>query len=405
MSNQVMAKVLDTVADGRILDFARAAASSLTLSVDKFGQTAAPDYWNWSADQHQGVTDLLLNSAEPSVRTLAYALQRQPQDGNLHNQLVERLADWLTTVDASTRAGFEAAVWRVEQVSRLRMHVGAQWRTSSREINLAEMMSRRPVVNHGSAQSVDAAVVIPFRADPHDPRRLRNLAAVLRSLNDQTRARNTYRIVVVETDGSPRGQELIEPWCDRYIFAMKEGRFNKAWAVNIGVTHDRPAAGVVCLLDADILVDRDFIERALSRFNEFGSQAHWPFKDMLFLDEASTSAAIERRVLRGAAAIDHAGLRGVYLRRPPGGCIWLRRGLFDRIGGMDERFEGWGGEDQDFEWRVDRYGALDRHPDAIVHLDHARAAYRDTDGTPFFEEIGFCSWPCDSAIGNVDAYR
>jgi predicted glycosyltransferase involved in capsule biosynthesis len=45
--------------------------------------------------------------------------------------------------------------------------------------------------------------------------------------------------------------------------------------------------------------------------------------------------------------VDWAGLRGFLVHRAQGVCVWLRRDVFDGIGGLDERYEGWGKEDMD----------------------------------------------------------
>jgi predicted glycosyltransferase involved in capsule biosynthesis len=84
--------------------------------------------------------------------------------------------------------------------------------------------------------------------------------------------------------------------------------------------------------------------------------------------------------------------------------VWLPARTFARIGGMDERFSGWGGEDQDFIWRIARHVPLRRYSDPMTHLNHARAPHRAEDGRPFHAEIRFCSWPGDSAIGALRKY-
>ncbi|MDT8911802.1 glycosyltransferase family A protein [Amycolatopsis sp. PS_44_ISF1] len=382
---------------------AKAVAGSVVLEVDVFAQTAAPDYWNWSVPAHRTVTRAARALDEDGIGALAVRLQETPGDGAVHHELVRKVAHYFASENPDKPSELCVAAMEAEKLSRLIVHVGEAWRPGpADEVPIAAAVPNAPPPRAG--EPVDAAVVIPFRGSGGTAR-LRNLRWVLASLNDQTAGRSRYRIVVVETDEVPRWRQEIQPLCDTYLHAYNDGRFNKAWAVNVGVVHGAAPAEAVCVLDADILVDRDFVARALARFGEPGTQAHWPFQDLLFLDEDSSRRAIRNRCVSGRPEVDQRLLRGVYLRRPPGGCLWLRTSLFRRIGGMDERFAGWGGEDQDFEWRVDRYGALDRHADPIVHLDHPRAQYRADDGTPFFEEIGFCSWPCDSAIGDLGRYE
>ncbi|MFG2226732.1 glycosyltransferase [Streptomyces sp. NPDC048644] len=384
-------------------DFAAAVASSVVLSVDPFAQTTAPDYWNWSESAHRAVVDALLSPQGTPLSEATVQLLEHPENGTYHHHLQHCVQESLAVEPNSLPARLAEAAWAAERVSRLRVHVGSDWQTHSKGAALDELrgmqQTRQPATG-----PFEAAVVIPFRGRDPQSARIRNLLAVLRALDLQTCARHRYRTIVVEADSEPRWKSVVAPACDTYIFAPATDRFNKAWAVNVGVVQGAAEAEAICVLDADILVDADFVARALERFDVPGTQAHWPFQDMLFLDEKSSEMAIHARSIEHGSSVNHDLMRGVYMRRPPGGCIWLRNGLFRRIGGMDERFEGWGGEDQDFEWRVDRYGTLDRHADPIVHLNHPRSPYRADDGTPFFQDISFCSWPCDSEIGNLQKY-
>jgi hypothetical protein len=104
-------------------------------------------------------------------------------------------------------------------------------------------------------------VVIPFRAARDDGRRVRNLAAAVNALSDQSFPRQRYRIVVAEGDAVPRWRHLFDPACDAYVFVPCPGRFSKSWTVNAGVALGAGAAGLICVLDGDILVDSDFIGR------------------------------------------------------------------------------------------------------------------------------------------------
>ncbi|MFD3971821.1 glycosyltransferase [Streptomyces cyaneofuscatus] len=383
--------------------------SSLILVHDPHCRTVAPDYWDWSADAHHTAAKTLMAIDDDRIRTTAGRLADSPADGTAAAELTTMLTALLSRPGDESEAvdALRTAAARTESLSRLLVRPGAPDRSvpaagaPGTEALLAAL-AREPRVG---AHPVDAAVVIPFRASDDATGRVRNLAAVLNALADQSHPRERYRVVVVESDSRPRWRELFADACDSYVFAPDHGRFNKSWTVNVGVVHGARPAELVCVLDGDILVDRDFIARAVERFARPGTQAHWPFEDMLFLDPDSSARAVRTRCLDGAPGPDQDRLRGVLLRRPPGGCVWLREDLFTRIGGMDERFCGWGGEDQDFVWRAERYGPMDRHGDPLVHLHHDRAAHRGSDGTPFYEEVeraGFCSWPCDSDFGRLD---
>ncbi|MFJ6623235.1 glycosyltransferase [Kitasatospora sp. NPDC091335] len=387
---------------------AAAATSSLILVHDPLARAVAPDYWDWSADAHHTAANALTALDDDRTRSAGRRLADDPADDTAAAHLTAALTDLLGRPDGEDAAvdALRAAAARTESLSRLIVQPGTPGTSAPAgpptTTELLDALGSKP---HRGCHPVDAAVVIPFRAPDDSTGRVRNLAAVLNALSDQSHPRERYRVVVVENDERPRWRDLFTDACDTYLFAPDSGRFNKSWTVNVGVVHGARPAELVCVLDGDILVDRDFVARAVERFREPGTQAHWPFEDMLFLDPASSARAVRTRCLDAAPDPGQHRLRGVHLRRPPGGCVWLREDLFTRIGGMDERFCGWGGEDQDFVWRAERYGPMDRHRDPIVHLHHDRAAHRGDDGTPFYEEVeraGFCSWPCDSDFGRLD---
>lgn len=123
-------------------------------------------------------------------------------------------------------------------------------------------------------------------------------------------------MTVVESDVEPRSRKLLEPLVDRYVFAPKTGLFNKAWAVNVGVVDAARDTPYVCVLDADILVDRHFLTRNTARLDAGDHGTHLPFRWSLSLDEESTRYAIEHRTLGGAADVPDSTLRGLLLREP-----------------------------------------------------------------------------------------
>ncbi|MFG3254689.1 galactosyltransferase-related protein [Streptomyces sp. NPDC048172] len=380
---------------------ADAAVSSLVIASDPFAQSAAPGYWVWSRDAHRAVADALAVLPDARARTLAAAVSKDPADAEACRELTRALVPQLGEGDPP----LAALVWQAETTSRLRMRHG-----EPRPAGLGAPRARDILRTAGGAArpagQVEAAFVIPFRERGGEGHRTRNLAAVLHALADQSVPRDSYRVVVVESDSEPRWESVYGPHCDAYLFAENHGPFNYSWAVNAGVVHGARPAELLCVLEADILVDRRFVERALARFRVPGAMAHWPFEDILYLDEGSAHQAVTERCLEGRAAPSYEELRGVHLRRMPGACIWLRDSLFARVGGYDERFTaGWGGADNDFTWRTDLYGCLDRHSDPTVHLYHPRAGDWYEDSLGAYDSFPWCTWPPDSEIGDLDKFR
>ena len=106
------------------------------------------------------------------------------------------------------------------------------------------------------------------RCNPSEPERLVNAKVCLQALNVQTLPRWRYRIVVVEQDETPRLENELAPFADKYVFAYNPGPYNRGWAFNIGAVKAGASDSVLCLIDADLLVARDFLERGLQQFEK-----------------------------------------------------------------------------------------------------------------------------------------
>jgi hypothetical protein len=118
-------------------------------------------------------------------------------------------------------------------------------------------------------------IIVPFRDRSGDHTRLRNLLACLLALRDQSYPRSGYHVTVVEADQEPRWRHVIVPHADHYLFAEDRGPFSKSWAVNVGAVRTPGRPEVLCILDADVLADRDFIARNASRFRSCAHRRAW----------------------------------------------------------------------------------------------------------------------------------
>jgi GT2 family glycosyltransferase len=133
---------------------------------------------------------------------------------------------------------------------------------------------------------------------------------------------------------------------------------------------------VIIAHDNDMLVPQRYASEVLARVHE-----GWQFIDLkrfiFYLTERDTRAIFEGAPLRH----DHAA---TIVQNLKGGSIAARKEAYLAIGGFDEDFVGWGGEDLEF-WerahaggRVYEFGYL-----PIVHLWHrAQAGKVDRDAAP-----------------------
>jgi hypothetical protein len=137
----------------------------------------------------------------------------------------------------------------------------------------------------------------------------------------------------------------------------------RSWAFNVAARHAR--SGVLVLHDNDMLVPRDYAACLLSHFRA-GFEAVNLKRFVFYLTEAHTGGIFAQQL--GLA--DRAPL-AVTQNLEGGGSAAITREAYERIGGMDESFVGWGGEDN--EW-WERAQTLRVWPYAylpIVHLWHA----------------------------------
>ena len=235
-----------------------------------------------------------------------------------------------------------------------------------------------------STETRQIVVVVAYRVAERQPERRRNFEACMASLAAQDVPDDLWRTVVVEQDvektmwgvGGDAGPRT------EYLFDRSYEPFNRGRAFNFGVSH----AGVkdddlVCLMDADMLVDPGWLRRCLTVMTD---RAMLPYDRAIYMTERSTVAAIER-------GPDNADITGDQWHSQ-GGCIWMRADLYSAMNGHDERYVGWGSADRDFYHRLTK--ALGHPPQRMAqplyHMWHptpdesrkdANAAlFRDTHG-------------------------
>jgi hypothetical protein len=79
--------------------------------------------------------------------------------------------------------------------------------------------------------------------------------------------------------------------------------------------------------------------------------------------------------------------------------VWLRPDVFEEVGGLDERHEGWGKEDMDLLLRLQLATALYQFDDQMLHLHHPPAYRLDGNG-----HIPWLSWTPEAPIGQLDRF-
>ena len=236
--------------------------------------------------------------------------------------------------------------------------------------SLAELFARF------DKQPRELTVVVGLRSSVEEPQRLANALVCLRALNVQHLARERYRIIVVEQDETPKLQETVAPFVDNYVFAFNPGPYNRGWAFNIGAALPAAASGVLCLIDADLLIGPNFLSRCLQQV-QGQRTAILPYDEVVYLDAVATQRAISTFLEAPLEDLEVTTFSGQLFSSSQGGCIWVDAGLYRDIGGHDERFRGWGREDREFCRRLEKVVKIDRLKSRLLHLYHPRPAEDD----------------------------
>ena len=202
---------------------------------------------------------------------------------------------------------------------------------------------------------MNAVMVIPFRSDDTGYRQ-RNLEFVLKIYS----AKKFCDIVVVEQSALPTALALSGA---RHIHLPDAGSFNRSRCRNTGVRQS-PETPWIIWSDGDVI--HPHLE---SRMPADSSAPMFinPKNVMLDLSDQQTRHLIQTGDTSGRSPT-RLGVCGA-----SGLCI-LNRKTFEITGGMDERFLGWGGEDDAFDCLCQTLGGISCFStnDRIYHLWHPR---------------------------------
>jgi hypothetical protein len=188
--------------------------------------------------------------------------------------------------------------------------------------------------------------------------RLPHLLATLRSIAGQSLP---VECIVVEQSHSPEIASTLPPWV-RYIHTPVRGDlpYCRSWTLNVGVKHAQ--SDVVILHDNDILVPEAYAAEAAARVAEGWTFAN--LKRFIFYVPPYESERFFATCRLGPS-------NSTVAQNLHGASIVAERTAYEAIGGYDESFIGWGGEDNDF-W--DRAGTTGRTYDfgylPMIHLHH-----------------------------------
>ncbi len=224
-----------------------------------------------------------------------------------------------------------------------------------------------------------ATFVMTYREQ--GPERKRNLEFVLTWYGRIDGA----KFVLVEQDVEARLDSRELPSSVRYVFARNPGPFNKSWGLNVGARHAQ--AQVMIMLDADLLLPERLLRDTVDICQGEGLAAN-PYDQFLDLGQEETDAILAGTTVR----FQRSPASGLHRIRGRlcfcGGAFLVRAELFRAVGGFDERFIGWGGEDDAMSAKIERIGKgrLARvKGSTALHLWHP-TGHDTTFGQPHYKE-------------------
>lgn len=240
------------------------------------------------------------------------------------------------------------------------LHISKVFPSTARRL-MRHALARWPIAMRDEPPPMSGPPRLSFLIGHRGIDRLPHLLATLRNIAGQTGV--AFECIVVEQSVAPEIERYLPSWV-RYIHTplpRVDLPYCRAWAFNIAARHAR--SDILVMQDNDVLIPERYAYEALKRVTE-----GWSFVDLkrflFYLDDDAT-----RRVFVTGAP--PRGVAAMVVQNLDGGSMVARRDAYDAIGGFDESFIGWGGEDNDFFDRAAVLGGVNRFAYLpLLHLDH-----------------------------------
>ena len=189
--------------------------------------------------------------------------------------------------------------------------------------------------------------------------------------------KNISVLIPYRTDNGPR--DIIFTWVKEFyrkllpeaeicLGSCNTPLFSRSQAINDAA--QRATRDIYVIADADIVYNPDLINEAIKSLDMHA----WvvPYSEIQYIREKSTSELLNTKpVWPIELQLEMDSLSATAGWDIKGGLIFIPRKFFEAVKGFDDRFMGWGGEDDAFALSVNTlYGPFERLTGSIYHLWH-----------------------------------
>lgn len=214
------------------------------------------------------------------------------------------------------------------------------------------------LANAEASANPEVSFVIGHRGNE----RLPNLLATLESISAQTGVR--IECIVVEQAANPTIADRLPPWITYHFCPSHpaDALYNRALAFNAGAEIAR--GPLLVLHDNDMLVPTCYAHDLLARWRG-GAKVINLKRFIFYLSEHDSRAILATRRIPQGVVPDE-----ILQNLTGGGSLAVDREWYFEIGGHDEGFVGWGGEDVEFWDRATTGGLYPYANLPLIHLWH-----------------------------------
>lgn len=223
--------------------------------------------------------------------------------------------------------------------------------------------SVHPIIRSRAPKKTDARPDITYVIGHRGLQRLPHLLATLESIAGQTGA--VVECIVVEQDVEVTLKGKLPAWV-KHVHTPPPAAdmpYCRSWAFNVGVKEAQ--SDVLVLHDNDMLVPADYSTEILAKVKN-GFEVVNLKRFIFYLSEKHSTEMFDN-----AFALDACAPESIMQNSEGGGSIAIARQAYAAIGGFDESFIGWGGEDNEFWERAKTRKLWPYAFLPIVHLWHA----------------------------------